>query len=124
MRIAVMIIALCLTAIVGLQSCTVMVGGGLTHDQGLSGGGAAGLLVAFLFVLGAAFALGLPKVSQVIFAIATGVGFLAGAQSGYHDMTVWGVVSLVLAFMSYFGARELKKKRREISPQPQQEVAQ
>ena len=114
MRVAVMIIALCLTAIVGLQSCTVMLGGGLTHDKELSGGGAAGILVALLFVVGAAFALGVPKVSRAVFGVAAAIGFLAGAGGSYSDMTIWGVVALALAVMSHFGIRELAKKNGDV----------
>jgi len=111
MRIAVMIIALCLTALVGLQSCAVMVGGGLSNDKDLSGGGATGILVALLFVVGAGFVLGLPKVSRGIFAIAAVIGFLVGSKSGYHDLSIWGGVALILGIMSHFGVRELSKKK-------------
>ncbi len=81
MRIAVLIISLCLTMVVGLQSCAVLVGGSMGKDQDLAGGGATGLLIAFLFVLGAAFAIGLPRVSMVLFAIAAA----AGLRHRRHD---------------------------------------
>lgn len=67
MRIAVLVIGLCLVMLVGMQSCTVMFGGGLTEDQNLAGAGALGLLVALLFILGSAFAIGAPKASVGIF---------------------------------------------------------
>ena len=67
MRIAVLIISLCLTMIVGLQSCAVMVGGGMTNDQETSGSGAIGLLIAFLFVLGAGLcAVACPSINGVL----------------------------------------------------------
>ena len=49
MRIATMIISLLLMVVVGLQSCTVYVGGSATGQENLSQGGAVGLLVALLF---------------------------------------------------------------------------
>lgn len=110
MRIAVLIIALCLTMIVGLQSCAVMVGGNMTANDDLAGGGALGILLAFLFVLGAAFAMGLPRVSMVLFGIAALIGLIA-ASTGFTDMAIWGGVSAVLALMSFFGYRELAKAK-------------
>lgn len=111
MRIAVMVIALCLTAIVGLQSCAVMVGGHLSQNEGLRGGGASGILIALCFILGAAFAIGLPRISQIIFGVAAAVGFLVGAESGFTDLKIWAAVALILCVMSGFGVRELRKKK-------------
>jgi uncharacterized membrane protein YhaH (DUF805 family) len=108
MRIAMLIIALCLTMIVGMQSCTVMMGGGLSENEDMAGGGAVGLLIALLFVLGAAFALGAPKVSMWLFGVAAGMAFLVAQSSGFSDLNLWGVVSAALAVMSHLGARELK----------------
>ena len=48
LRLATTTIALVL--IVGLQSCAVYVGGGVTSNQDLSGAGAVGLLIALLFL--------------------------------------------------------------------------
>lgn len=111
MRIAVLVIGLCLTGLIGLQSCTLMLGGGLVQDKGLSGGGATGILVAFLFVLGAAFSLGLPRVSAVLFALAAACGFAVGYNTEFWDMRVWGWIAAALAVMSYLGSRELRKKK-------------
>jgi len=62
LRIAVLIIALFLTLIVGLQSCAITAGGGMTRDPSLYGSGVSGIFVALLFLLGAAFVMGLPRV--------------------------------------------------------------
>lgn len=110
MRIAVMIISLCMTLIVALQSCAVFVGGGLSKDEGLSQGGASGIFLAFLFVLGAAFSLNLPRVSMVMFIIGSLIGAAGASAGGFKDMWVWAGLSLVLAVMSYFGSRELRRK--------------
>jgi hypothetical protein len=114
MRLAVLIITLCLTGIVGLQSCTILAGGSLVKDQALSNGGAVGMLIAFLFVLGAAFVMALPRVSMAMFAIAGLAGLIAGNSSNFRDLKIWGGLSLILAVMSWFGSRELRRKR--ISP--------
>jgi 4-hydroxybenzoate polyprenyltransferase len=115
MRLAVLIITLCLTGIVGLQSCTIAAGGSLLKDQDAAGGGAVGLLIALLFVLGAAFVMGLPRVSMVLFAIAGFLGLGIGATSSFTDLKIWGGLSLVLAVMSWFGSRELRRK--QVAPQ-------
>ncbi len=109
MRIAVLVISLCFALIVGLQSCAVYVGSSLAKDQALSGGGAVGLLLAFLFLLGSAFAIGLPRISMTVFTLAALLGFGVGSTTKFSDMLIWGTISLVLAIMSYFGSRELRK---------------
>lgn len=110
MRIAVLIIGLGLVMIIGFQSCTVMVGSEMAQDDATSGAGAVGILMALLFLLGAAFAMGVPKASMVLFAIAALLGFGMGSSSEFSDLTIWGSVSLVLAILSYFGSREKRKK--------------
>lgn len=112
-----MVIALVLTLVVGVQSCAVAVGGGLdggSDGEDLAAGGAVGVLVAFLYLLGGAFALGLPKVSMILFIIAGVLAFL-GAATGFSDLVFWGIVALALAAMSYFGVKE---KRRKQAPPP------
>ncbi|WP_127144470.1 hypothetical protein [Pelagibacterium montanilacus] len=111
MRIAVLVISLCLTMIVGLQSCAVMVGGNITSDTDTAAGGAAGIILAFLFVLGAAFAMGLPRVAMVMFGLAALIGLLTAATTVFSDMWIWGGIALVLSVMSWLGYRELAKKK-------------
>lgn len=115
MRIAVLIIGLCLSLIVGLQSCAVSVGGGMAKDQAISGGGAVGVLVALLFLLGSAFAIGLPRASMAMFLTAAPLGIGAGSSSGFHDLRIWGFVALGLAIMAYLGHREARGRRAIIS---------
>ncbi len=111
MRIAVMIISLFLTLIVGLQSCALFAGGGMIKDQAVSGGGAMGILVALLFVVGGAFAMGMPRVSMVAFFAAALLGIGVGSSGAFPDLTIWGVVALALCAMSYFGSRELDRSK-------------
>lgn len=116
MRIAVMVISLCLTMIVGLQSCAVMVGGNMTQDKQLSGSGSVGVLIALLFVIGAGFALAIPRVSMFVFGAAALLGFVAGSGSTYKDMLIWGFIAFILALMSYFGTKELARKQAQAAP--------
>ena len=108
MRIAVLIIALCMTRLVGMQSCAIFVGGGLGSDKDMSGAGAVGVLVAFLYVLGAAFVMGLPKVAGTMFAIAALLGLIVGFQSAYIDMRYWGGLAAFLSVMAFAGARRCR----------------
>lgn len=112
MRIAVLIIGLILMVLVGMQSCAVMVGGEITSDTDTSEGGAVGILVAFLFLLGSALVMGFPRVSMVLFILASLLGFAAGSTTDFSDMIFWGVVGAGLAIMSFFGSRELAKKKK------------
>jgi hypothetical protein len=111
MRIAVMIISLALTLMVGLQSCALFAGGSMTRDQSTAGGGAMGILVALLFVVGGAFAIGIPRVSMFAFGVAGLLGIAVGTGGSFKDMTIWGIVAFGLAVMSYFGDRELQRLR-------------
>ena len=110
MRVATMIIALVLMLVVGAQSCTVMVGGEMTGDEGIAEGGAVGILLTLMFLIGAAFSMAKPMVSVISFAIAAVLEFAAGATTDFSDMSVWGGVAAVLAVMSFFGHRGLKKE--------------
>ena len=94
-----------------MQSCAVYVGGGVTGEESFSQGGAMGILVALLFLLGGAFAIGLPFVSMVVFLVA-GLAALVGWGTGFTDMAIWAVVSLILAGMSFLGLREKRRRRR------------
>jgi hypothetical protein len=76
-------------------------------------GGPIGLFMAFLFLIGGAFALAFPFVSVLAFFFAGIIGLAGGASTSFGDLTVWGVVSLILAVLSYFGWREKRKRRRE-----------
>jgi membrane protein implicated in regulation of membrane protease activity len=40
-------------------------------------------------------------------------GLAGGASTSFGDLTIWGVISLILAVFSYFGWREKRKRRRE-----------
>ena len=120
MRLATTIISLVVMLIVGLQSCVAYVGGGATSNQDLSGAGAVGLLVALLFLIGAAFAIGVPIISVGSFGLAALLALAVGFTSGFVDLRIWGFVSLVLAVMSYFGFRSRRRRGtardRELTP--------
>jgi hypothetical protein len=69
--------------------------------------------MALLFLVGGAFALAFPLVSLVAFLLSGLLGLAAGASTSFSDLTIWGVVSLVPAVLSYFGWREKRNRRRE-----------
>jgi hypothetical protein len=112
MKIAVGIIGMFLGLLVLLQSCTVAAGSGLLQDKATSGAGAIGMLVGVLFFIAGAFSFGLPLVAAVIFAVAGLFAFLAATQGTFGDITIWGVVALVLALMAFFAWRSGRKKKQ------------
>ncbi len=69
-----------------------------------------GILMALLFLLGGAFAVGYPLVSLISFAIAGMLGLAAGATTEFEDLTIWAIASFFLAVLSYFGMREKKRQ--------------
>ena len=64
-------------------------------------------------LIGGAFALAFPFVSVLAFFFAGIIGLAGGASTSFGDLTIWGVVSLILTVLSYFGWREKRKRRRE-----------
>lgn len=111
MRVAVMIIALCLVMVIGVHSCAVGVGSSMIGDQATAQAGVYGVFLAFLFVLGAAFVLKLPGVSAAIFLLGGGVAIFGNRTGIYSDLSLWGGVSVVLGLMALIGRGELRPRR-------------
>jgi hypothetical protein len=114
MRIAVLIISLFLMLILGLQSCAIFALSSIGNKTDTLGGGALGVFVAFLFLLGAAFVLKFPFISVITFGFGGLVGLAAGATTPFTDMSMWGVASLILAGLSLVGF--LGGRRRKQAP--------
>src|SRR5215212_11487961 len=111
MRIATLILGLILMVVVGLQSCAVSLGGSLGESEKMSQGGSVGIFLAFLFLIGAAFALVFPLVSLIAFLLGGLFGVAAGATTPFSDLTIWGIVSSVLAVFIFFGWRGKRRAR-------------
>lgn len=111
MRIAVLIIGLVVAVLSGLQSCTVLALSTAVSETATSESAGLGMLMAFLFVLGAGFVLAYPRVSAVTFVLGAGLGFLASSGEQFDDLAVWATGGLFLAGMSYWGSRELRRKQ-------------
>jgi hypothetical protein len=110
-----MILSLILMLVVGVQSCAVTVGDSMGNEKVADQGGPWGIIMAFLFLVGGAFALAFPLVSFIMFVLSGIVGLVAGSATSFSDLTLWGVVSLILALFSFFGILEKRRRRREQS---------
>ena len=108
-----MILSLILMLLVGFQSCAVSLGDAALGEPAKTQGGALGILMALLFLVGGAFALGYPLVSLAAFVISGIVGITAGASTSFGDLAIWGWISLALAVLSFFGWREKRRRREE-----------
>lgn len=104
MRMAAGIIAIGLSLIMLMQSCTITGLSGISEDTGMGEAGALGMGVAIMMFFGGAFVFGLPTVAMVIFLLAF-VASLAGKEH-FPDMEIWGYVCLVLAALAFFGRRK------------------
>lgn len=133
MRLATLIIALVLMVVLGAQSCAAVVGGEIAESlstaaedkkeaDDLSSGGAIGLLVALLWLVAAAFVLAKPRVSMWLFGIAA-VFCLLGGSTGFTDLYVWAVVSIVFALMSWRGTKEKMRDEETRRQQYEADVA-
>ena len=123
MRIAVLIIGLVLGLALFMQSCAVAVGGSIAEDlstsarekaenEDLAGGGGIGVLAALLWLIAAAFVLAKPKVATIMFGIAALLCAIGGS-TGFSDLFIWAIVSLILAVLSWRGIIEKEKKDAE-----------
>lgn len=111
MRIAAGVVGLVLMLPILFQSCAAGVGGALSPGRtDMAQGGAVGVVVAFGYLLGAAFSFALPVVGAVFFGVAGLLALAAGATTAYTDLTVWGVVALLLAGLDLLAARRRKPK--------------
>lgn len=112
MKIATGIIGLVLMVIIAIQSILVDIGGSITHNTGYSQGGSVGIFVALLFLIAGAFAFSKSFVSMIVFFLAFILGVAVGATTGYTDMTIWGVVSIILSGLCLLTWLSDKKKKR------------
>lgn len=117
MRVAVLILGLVFSVFSGLQSCAVHVGGRLTDSAASTGAGAVGILISMLFLLGSALVIAFPRAAQVCFVISFLLAFLN--RTNFPDMTFWAVVSFALSLMSYYGHRELQKRKAKTTSAPE-----
>lgn len=111
MRIAVMVISLVLMAIIGFQSFTLYGLESIVGSEDKSAG-AAGLGVAFFYLLGGAFSLGVPAVSTIILFIAGMYARWVAGQQHFPDMYIWGWIAWVLATLELASIVIARKGKR------------
>jgi hypothetical protein len=102
-RVAALVLGLGVAALAGLQGFAVSA----TNPRGsdLAGAGGVAVLVALCCLVGAAFALGLPRVAAGAFVLASVPALLVGLTGGHADLTLYGGVALVLAGACWFGRK-------------------
>jgi phosphate/sulfate permease len=113
MRIAVLIIGLLLGLLVFLQSMVVNVGSGIAKNDNLENAAAAGVFLAFFWLIASALVIPFPLASAILFVLGGIMGMIAAGNSEFDDLWIWGCVSFVLAIMSFFGWRGKRKDARE-----------
>jgi hypothetical protein len=92
---------------------TVLVTGlsSAADDEDTAGAGSVGVLMSFMWLVACALVLAFPMASMIIFGLAGLLGIAVGASSEFADLVVWGIISLVLALMSFFGWRGKKRDK-------------
>jgi hypothetical protein len=110
MRVATTVMALILSMVVLFQSYAVGVDSSMGENEGVAQGGAIGLLLAFFYLVGGVFALGIPAISAVVFLLAGVVALAAGASAPeFAGLQLWGWASIGLAAMALVGHNEKGK---------------
>lgn len=112
MRIASGILSLFFGLVSLGQAGLVYIGGGIIGETSVHEGGAVGILVALLLIMGGAFAFQLPKVAMFITGAAGLLGLAVGGTTGFTDMTFWGVVAIIITILNYLGSRKPRRTQR------------
>ena len=110
MRIAVLILGLILMIPMAMQSLAAYSLASLAGDENLIAVSFLGLVVALLWLIGAAIVLPAPRASAVVFGLAMAIAYLISGT--YGDMLIWGTISLALMIMSYLGHRQKAREDR------------
>ena len=114
MRITVLAISLAAFLTLGFEWLAVGIhglGASIGAGHGFEKGASAGAAVAFLYLIGAAFAMGRPLVSSAVFSLAALVGIAAGMWTAYSGLRLWGWLAAALAVLSLLGYQERKTKQ-------------
>lgn len=121
MRVAVLILGLVFTVVVflaGFWSLTMRVlipEAVATTSAGLAGGEAL-FLVALLFLVGSAFALGKPRFASLVFFIASLISIFHSIDGLVLGYPAWALVALVLAVLSFLGRSETRRQHPAGNP--------
>jgi hypothetical protein len=105
MRLAVLIVGIALSIILGLQTLFVYVLSNATSDETTGGAASVGLLVAFMMFVASALTIGLPRTAAIVFILAGLLSLMMAAASRFSDLYIWGVVSIVLGILAFIGWR-------------------
>lgn len=111
MRVAILILTLIVGALLFVQTFLVYSLSGVTQDETTASAGAVGLLIALLWLVAAAFIIGVPLIAAIAFVLAGILAVAMAASSNFTDLTIWGVASFVLAGLSFIAM--LTKRRGE-----------
>ena len=123
MKKAILALSVIFMVIVLTQSWLVGVGGAMFSDQMLAWGGLVGRLLALLLAAGAAFVLPSPLISFSIYLLGGLLGIIFGIYTGYHDMILWGGLSLLLGGGSIYAWHLDKRASTIVHEEPVREVS-
>jgi len=123
MKKAILALSIILMVIVLTQSWLVGVGGAMFSDQMLAWGGLVGRLLALLLAAGAAFVLPSPLISFSIYLLGGLLGIIFGIYTGYHDMILWGGLSLLMGGGSIYAWHLDKQGGVAVHEEPVREVS-
>lgn len=122
MRIATLIVGLLIGLLLFIQSWASMAFGdaGLMDEQS-STAGAAGFIMALMWLLGSALVISFPRVSIVLFGLSAPLGLFV-PTGDFDDLRFHGGVAIVLAVMAYFGWRGKRVQDREKAAERQRQA--
>ena len=111
MRIATLIIGLFLTVGLFIQSLTVSALSDAANTKDDGADGALGVGISVIWLVAIALVIPWPLVSVVLFSLGGVLGLAGGSSTEFSDLTIWGVVSFILALFAFLGWRGKKKQQ-------------
>lgn len=112
-RIATLIVGLLIGLLLFIQSWLSMAFGDTSFvEEETSSAGAAGFIMALMWLLGSALVISFPRVSLALFGLSAPLGLFV-PTGDFEDLRFHGAVAIVLAAMAYFGWRGKRVQDRE-----------
>ena len=112
MRVATMATALLLLCVLSLQSCAAVAGGAILSSDATAAAGGIGLMVTFLWLVGASLVLAKPRAAMWLFGASLPLCVLGGVL-GFEELFYWSVPAGLFVLGSWLGIGERAKEAEQ-----------
>ena len=97
LKLAIIIISLFLTVVIGIQSVSAFIDAKIPKINGI-----LGILIAILYLSGGALTYNRLKISMMIFVFAGLLALINGTTSNLSEMNVYGILAFIFAILNFY----------------------